>query len=998
MAMYRRGSFAFGSKADGVGDFVLMDSINEEAFMKNLELRFSKDHIYTYIGEVVVSMNPYKNVDIFANDIIKNYTGRYMYERPPHIYALADAAYQSMKRNLRDQCIVISGESGAGKTEASKIIMRYIAAVTGQGKKVDEVKDMLLQSNPVLEAFGNACTTRNDNSSRFGKYMDIDFDFKGDPVGGHISNYLLEKSRVVKQLKGERNFHVFYMLLKGAADAMIKQFNLDRDPGKYSYLNQSGCTSVKTVDDKKEFEAMSRGMKTIGFSQDEQTTLMALVGAILHMGNVEFQDSDDGKTCQIKSSPSLKHTAELLGTSADLLQKALTYRVVAARGEVMESPQTKEQSQHTREALAKAVYDRMFTWLVGRINDSIKYDVSGGKGTVIGVLDIYGFEIMPTNSFEQFCINFCNEKLQQLFIELVLKREQEEYEREGIAWVHIDYFNNQVICDLIEVQHQGIISILDEECLRPGDPTDADFLRKLDERQGKHAHYMSRQTNKSEKTLQPNLEFRLKHYAGDVTYTVTDFIGKNKDTLFQDLKRLLFNSKNAVIKKMWPDGALDIKEVTKRPVTAGTAFKTSMNELVENLMKKEPHYVRCIKPNDKKTPGTFDKERVLHQVRYLGLLENLRVRRAGFAYRLPFDGFILRYKMLSKETWPNYKGKQLKSGAEAILKEFKITPPAVEFGKTKVFIRAPQTLFTLEEKRQAALPRIVLILQRTWRGYHARRLVKRLRAAVTIKRFFRLYKARTYVKKVIAAFKDVKTDPAYGRNRAWPAPPRVLIDFKNKAERIQKCWRAKMMISKLSPEQRQDLRTKSLACAVFSGKKKDWGLVRKWEGNYLGQDAKFRQAVQGYMTKDGDREVVFSELVVKLNRKGKAQDRCVAVTEKRIYKLDPSFKLCKAPIPLSSVTAVSVGPGKDQGVVVHCGGKEGDLIVDLSVRGPKAAELAAKIVEAGKKAGRKIDMRVSERISYTQAGKSGELTFAEESVSTFTFKRAGKGIALVSPR
>nr|XP_023508804.1 unconventional myosin-Id isoform X5 [Equus caballus] len=509
----------------GKADFVLMDTVSMPEFMANLRLRFEKGRIYTFIGEVVVSVNPYKSLNIYGRDTVEQYKGRELYERPPHLFAIADAAYKAMKRRSKDTCIVISGESGAGKTEASKYIMQYIAAITNpsQRAEVERVKNMLLKSNCVLEAFGNAKTNRNDNSSRFGKYMDINFDFKGDPIGGHINNYLLEKSRVIVQQPGERSFHSFYQLLQGGSEQILRSLHLQKSLSSYNYIHV-GAQLKSTINDAAEFKVVADAMKVIGFKPEEIQTVYKILATILHLGNLKFVV--DGDTPLIENGKVVSIIAELLSTKTDMVEKALLYRTVATGRDIIDKQHTEQEASYGRDAFAKAIYERLFCWIVTRINDIIEvknYDTTiHGKNTVIGVLDIYGFEIFDNNSFEQFCINYCNEKLQQLFIQLVLKQEQEEYQREGIPWKHIDYFNNQIIVDLVEQQHKGIIAILDDACMNVGKVTDEMFLEALNSKLGKHGHFSSRKLCASDKILEFDRDFRIRHYAGDVVFQNTE--------------------------------------------------------------------------------------------------------------------------------------------------------------------------------------------------------------------------------------------------------------------------------------------------------------------------------------------------------------------------------------------------------------------------------------------------------------------------------------------
>uniref|UniRef100_A0A3Q3DYG7 Myosin IG n=1 Tax=Hippocampus comes TaxID=109280 RepID=A0A3Q3DYG7_HIPCM len=942
----------------GKSDFVLLDEVTMDQFMENLKLRFEKGRIYTYIGDVVVSVNPYKQMDIYGKDAIDAYRGRELYENPPHLYAVSDAAYKVMKRRAKDTCIVISGESGAGKTEASKYIMQYIAAITNPSQRADveSVKNVLLKSNCVLEAFGNAKTNRNDNSSRFGKYMDINFNFNGDPMGGHINNYLLEKSRVVHQQQGERNFHSFYQFLRGGSQETMASCHLQSDPSAYVYTKEGATCN----NDYSSHKAVVHALEVIGFSKKEIQSIYQILASILHLGNVQF--GSEGENVEVLDLEAVKHISELTGTDADGVIKSLLYRTVATGGgDVIEKGHTEEEACFGRDAFSKALYERLFGWIVGRINDVIEVKdynpVLHGKNTVIGVLDIYGFEIFDNNSFEQFCINYCNEKLQQLFIELILQQEQAEYKREGIQWQDIDYFNNQIIVDLVEQQHKGLISILDEACLTVGKVTDTVCLDSMDIKLAQHPHYTSRKLTPTDKTMDFQKHFRIRHYAGDVTYSVEGFLDKNRDLLFQDFKRLMYHSSNPVMKEMWPDGQLSITEVTKRPLTAATLFKNSIVALVDKLACKEPYYVRCIKPNELKSPLLFDDARCQHQVAYLGLLENVMVRRAGFAYRQPYARFLQRYKMTCEYTWPNHLMDSDREAVEAIVKQHGFQDD-VAYGHTKLFVRTPRSLFTLEQERAALIPILVLFLQKVWRGALARMRCRRMRAIYAIMGCFKRYKVKAHFWEVEQRFANVRNMADYGKSVEWPTPPAALNQFHTITSLLFFFrWWARQMVKKIPPSDVLEIRAKVAALTALGGERKDWGCSRAWERDYLANVRDCPRSSSGFArfsrelrNKDEYRQVLFSGFCRKVNRFNKSTDRGVLVTDGCFYKLEPKkqFKVLKR-IPLDTLTGLSVTSGVDQMVALHTSSQDDVLLClqcgELCPNRDRVGELVGTLVD-----------------------------------------------------
>uniref|UniRef100_A0A3B4UQE9 Osteoclast-stimulating factor 1 n=1 Tax=Seriola dumerili TaxID=41447 RepID=A0A3B4UQE9_SERDU len=709
-------------KVSGVDDMVLLSKISEDAITDNLKKRYMDDYIFTYIGAVLISVNPFKQLPYFTEREVELYQGAAQYENPPHIYALADNMYRNMMIDSENQCVIISGESGAGKTVAAKYIMSYVSKVSGGGDKVQHVKDIILQSNPLLEAFGNAKTVRNNNSSRFGKYFEIQFSRGGAPDGGKISNFLLEKSRVVSQNPEERNFHIYYQLLGGATAEQRENLGVTT-PDYYNYLNQSGTYTVEDVNDKKEFSDTMGAMSVVGLSVEDQDSVLQLVAGILHLGNISFREENNYAV--VESQDFLAFPSYLLGIPQDSLCSKLTSRIMdskwGGKTESISVTLNTEQACFTRDALSKALYTRLFDFLVDCVNKAMQKDQ---EELTIGVLDIYGFEIFQQNGFEQFCINFVNEKLQQIFIELTLKAEQCVCCLLFIGYrfppclFSLMYFNNKVVCDLIEskLNPPGVMSILDDVCATmhaKGEGADQTLLQKLQGQIGSHEHFSSW-----------NRGFIVHHYAGKVSYDVSGFCERNRDVLFNDIIELMQSSEFPFIRALFPENLE--AEKRGRPSTASSKIKKQANSLVQTLMKCTPHYIRCIKPNETKRPRDWEENRVRHQVEYLGLRENIRVRRAGYAYRRVFNKFLQRYAILTKETWPRWRGEE-RQGVLHLLNSVHMDQDQFQLGKAKVFIKAPESLFLLEEMRERKYNGYARVIQKAWRKHIAVRKYVKMR-------------------------------------------------------------------------------------------------------------------------------------------------------------------------------------------------------------------------------------------------------------------------------
>ena len=928
-----------------VDDLTLLDEITGEGIAETLTKRNSSEDMYTSIGPVLIAVNPYQQLQkagdsIYATQVARHYYNHEAHELAPHLFGVAASAFKALTRRSKDQCIIVTGESGAGKTEAAKQVMSFITTVTTDdqislvgtkgkpppppgtppppppgappppppppgvqpppstttltskeraeralakthntskvnkklaaraGKKkhatagnpiaaidestkevfaelaeggdsvsldaifsipdfetalddglfdgdflkalydalasapdkgldlaafsrylaaceaemalaadagcdgvvlrasiydqgleesfrrssltfavgndmarvdVDTVKRALLESNPVLEAFGNARTVRNDNSSRFGKFMQMLFDYNGAVCGGRIASYLLEKSRVVAQSPGERNFHIFHGLVASAKQPEREQWRVHASCEDYSYLMNETRT-IPGVSDEKVFAELRAALGVVGINESVSAKLMRVVSLVLALGQLRFEEgviaegSAGGAAAASSDEGALRACGALLQVSDRALEFALTRHQLAkggGRSSVTMRNLNVAEARSNCDTLAKEIYKRLFDFLVMSVNKTIDYH---GDHLTLGLLDVYGFEVFEHNDFEQFMINFLNEKLQQHFIELTLRTEQEEYEAEGIAWQHVEYFNNAIVCELIEIAPargsggtSGVLTLLDEQCAFK-EATSQQLLAKLDSGLGQHAHFLP------SVKLRRDDGFGVKHYAGTVTYEVAHFIDKNRDTLFADLISLVLASSDDFVCSLFRDKqSASVADKAKRPPSVSQQYKKQVGSLMDALRACEPHYCRCIKPNDEKKPGVVQPDRIAHQVQYLGLVENVRVRRAGFCYRATFSEFLRRYALLSAVTWPSgirFGEGEASTAVRALLVDarpcewphlpeplptIELSDDDFELGHTKVFVKNPKTLFMLERARAIALHALVARMQRAWR-------------------------------------------------------------------------------------------------------------------------------------------------------------------------------------------------------------------------------------------------------------------------------------------
>ncbi|EEC76588.1 hypothetical protein OsI_14436 [Oryza sativa Indica Group] len=624
------------SPRGGVEDMTRLAYLHEPGVLQNLKSRYALNEIYTYTGNILIAVNPFQRLPhLYNNHMMGIYKGAEFGELGPHPFAIADRSYRLMINNRISQAILVSGESGAGKTESTKMLMQYLAFMGGKAQAEGRsVQQQILESNPVLEAFGNAKTVRNNNSSRFGKFVEIQFDDNGKISGAAIRTYLLERSRVCQISDPERNYHCFYMLCAAPSED-CKKYKLG-EAKTFHYLNQSNCIELDGLDDSKEYTDTRRAMSIVGISSDEQDAIFRVVAAILHLGNVEFAEGSEADSSMPKDEKSqfhLRTAAELFMCDEKGLEESLCKRVMATRGESITKNLDPRAAALSRDALSRIVYSRLFDWLVNKINSSIGQDPD--SKILIGVLDIYGFESFKTNSFEQFCINLTNEKLQQHFNQHVFKMEQEEYTKEEIDWSYIQFVDNQEILDLIEKKPGGIIALLDETCMLRNS-THETFAEKLYQKFKDNPHFSKPKFSRS--------DFTIHHYAGNVTYQTDLFLDKNIDYAVNEHQILLNASKCSFVSSLFPPCEESTKSTKFSSI--GSSFKQQLQSLLETLSAIEPHYIRCIKPNNVLKPAIFENSNVLQQLRCGGVLEAIRISCLGYPTRRTFFEFINRFGIL----------------------------------------------------------------------------------------------------------------------------------------------------------------------------------------------------------------------------------------------------------------------------------------------------------------------------------------------------------------
>merc|ERR1719323_1813201 len=722
-------------KYDKQEDMADLTCLNEASVLHNIKERYYSGLIYTYSGLFCVVVNPYKKLPIYTEKIIEIYKGKKRHEVPPHVFAITDIAYRSMLQDREDQSILCTGESGAGKTENTKKVIQYLAYVAASkpknhshlpasndgGLSFGELEQQLLKANPILEAFGNAKTVKNDNSSRFGKFVRINFDASGYIAGANIETYLLEKARIIRQAPDERTFHIFYQLLTGASQELKSQMILE-DAKNYTFMTKGGVR-VNSIDDAEEFSGTMEAMRIMGIAEEDVSSICKVISSTLLFGNMAFKQERTSDQATLPDNTVAQKVAHLLGIQVTDLTKAFLKPRIKVGRDYVTKAQSKEQVEFAVEAISKATYERLFKWIVTRINRSLDRTKRQGA-SFIGILDIAGFEIFDLNSFEQLCINYTNEKLQQLFNHTMFILEQEEYQREGIEWKFIDFgLDLQPTIDLIE-KPMGIMALVDEECWFPK-ATDKSFVEKMVTSHAQHPKFVKGD-------FKATADFSVLHYAGQVNYSAAKWLMKNMDPLNENIVQYLQNSQDPFVCHIWKDAEIvgmaqqamtdtQFGARTRKGMfrTVSQLYKEQLGKLMLTLRNTNPNFVRCIIPNHDKKAGKINAGLVLDQLRCNGVLEGIRICRQGFPNRIPFQEFRQRYELLTPNVIP--KGfMDGKKACEKMIEALELDPGLFRIGQSKIFFRAGVPAH-LEEERDLRITDLVVKFQAYCRGLLARR-------------------------------------------------------------------------------------------------------------------------------------------------------------------------------------------------------------------------------------------------------------------------------------
>eukprot|EP00002_Diphylleia_rotans_P018356 TRINITY_DN3556_c0_g6_i1.p1 TRINITY_DN3556_c0_g6~~TRINITY_DN3556_c0_g6_i1.p1 ORF type:complete len:1192 (-),score=267.72 TRINITY_DN3556_c0_g6_i1:190-3765(-) len=757
----------------GYEDMTNLNHLNEAAILHNLRFRFNLDSVYTYCGKTCIAVNPFKWLDLYGEHRMKQYHEGTPESEPPHIFSVAETAYRNLCKMQKNQSILVSGESGAGKTETTKLLLRYLARVASSGR--EEITEQVLQSNPLLEAFGNAKTVRNDNSSRFGKFIELQFDKANYILGASIQTYLLEKSRVVYLSKNERNYHIFYQLIAGADATLRAQLCLADDPKAYFYLNQSNCMVLDSTSDADDFKATCRAMEVIGLTKEQQNSVLRIIAGILHLGQLRFVTRRrQEEAAHVDNPDQLEIVSRVLGVPAEKLTEALCFRRIVAMNETYSSPNNVQLASSTRDALAKFLYGRLFDWLVDRINRTTRREEN--KTGFIGILDIFGFECFEKNSFEQLCINYANEKLQQQYTQDIFKTVQDEYAAEKIPWSFVDFVDNQECLNLLESK-MGVFSLLNEECLVPKG-SDASLLTKYQAILSANKYFQKEKVG--------NESFSVFHFAGKVIYSVANFLEKNKDTLVPDLVTAMSSSNDVFIRDLATSGKkVESGSKAARDNFLASQFKIQLTSLMATIQSTNVHYIRCIKPNMLNKPATFQNLHVSNQLKYAGVLEAIRISRAAYPNRLHHDEFYERFKLLAPNTPLRPSNAEKSRIIRRVLETYFEDEASYQIGVTRVYFRHG-IQEELEKIRTEKLSVVILRIQksiRMWLVARRYRMTKKNTVKIqAITRMFLKRKRYNRVRKAVILCQAIV--------RMWFAKKRVhSLRRKKSALIIQKTWR-----------------------------------------------------------------------------------------------------------------------------------------------------------------------------------------------------------------